>query len=115
MNGTEVVPEYAAQRFVAMLSSVTSAPFFTITPTLESKYDFEKSTAQVDRLLQRMANDPKGSSAWVLWNIAILGARGVDRERIHRELLSALQAGDIWHVVARDLRFLERCFSLLVC
>ena len=59
-----------------------------------AQYDLEKSTAQVDRLLQRMTNDPQGSSAWVVWNIAILGARGVDRERIHRELLLALHAGD---------------------
>lgn len=59
-----------------------------------AEYGLEKSTAQVDSLLQRMANDPKGSSAWVLWNIAIIGARGVDRERIHRELLSSLHTGD---------------------
>jgi HEAT repeat protein len=59
-----------------------------------AEYDLEKSTAQVDRLLQRMVNDPRGSSAWVLWNIAILGARGVDRERVHRELLSAMHRDD---------------------
>jgi hypothetical protein len=59
-----------------------------------AEYDLEKSAAQVDRLLQRMTNDPQGSGAWALWNIAIIGARGVDRERIHRELLSALHTGD---------------------
>jgi len=59
-----------------------------------AEYDLEKSVAQVDRLLQQMANDPQGSGAWALWNVAIIGARGVDRERIHRELLSALHTGD---------------------
>jgi HEAT repeat protein len=29
-----------------------------------------------------------------LWNIGVLGARGVDRERVFRELLSALHTGD---------------------
>src|ERR1700712_6133349 len=44
MKGTEVVPEYAAHFFVLMLSWVTSEPFWTSTPMLESKYGVEKST-----------------------------------------------------------------------
>jgi HEAT repeat protein len=59
-----------------------------------AEYGLEKSSAEVDRLLQQMAQDPQKSSAWVLWNIGVLGARGVDRERVFRELLSALHTGD---------------------
>jgi hypothetical protein len=59
-----------------------------------AQYGLEKSPAEVDRMLQQMAANPKESSAWALWNIGVLGARGVDRERGFRELLSALNAGD---------------------
>jgi hypothetical protein len=59
-----------------------------------AQYGLEKSPAEVDRMLQQMADHPKESSAWALWNIGVLGARGVDRERIFHELLSALNAGD---------------------
>ncbi len=59
-----------------------------------AQYGLEKSPAEVDRMLQQMAADPGQSSAWALWNIGVLGARGVDRERGLRELLSALNSGD---------------------
>jgi HEAT repeat protein len=59
-----------------------------------AQYGLEKSPAEVDRMLQQMAAHPKESSAWALWNIGVLGARGVDRERIFHELLSALNTGD---------------------
>lgn len=57
-------------------------------------YGFEKSDAEVDRLLQMRARDPQGASAWVWWNLGLLGARGVARERILRELSAALDSGD---------------------
>ena len=59
-----------------------------------AQYGLEKSPAEVDRMLQLMAANPEKSSAWALWNIGVLGARGVDRERVFRELLSALNSGD---------------------
>ncbi|MBL0164522.1 MAG: HEAT repeat domain-containing protein [Xanthomonadales bacterium] len=59
-----------------------------------AQYGLEKSPAEVDRMLQQMAANPSKSSAWALWNIGVLGARGVDRERVFRELLSALNSGD---------------------
>lgn len=59
-----------------------------------AQYGFEKSPAEVDRLLQRMRNDPQGASAWVLWNIAVLGARGVERERVFAELTAGLRTKD---------------------
>jgi hypothetical protein len=59
-----------------------------------AEYGLEKSAAEVDRQLQRMAADPAGSSAWALWNMAVLGARGVERERVFGELLSAVHTGD---------------------
>ena len=49
-------------------------------------------------MLSQLAADPKGSGAWALWNLGVLGARGIDRKRIYNELLSILNGGD------RDLR-----------
>jgi len=59
-----------------------------------AEYGLEKTAAEVGRLLERMASDPQRSSAWVLWNLGLLGARGIERERIFPQLLSAMHAGD---------------------
>ncbi len=59
-----------------------------------AQYNMEKSVAEVDRMLAQLAADPKGSGAWALWNLGVLGARGVDRERIYNELLSTLNGSD---------------------
>ncbi|HEU4663205.1 MAG TPA: HEAT repeat domain-containing protein [Dokdonella sp.] len=59
-----------------------------------AEFGLEKSRAQVDRLVRQMADDPQRFSAWALWNLGLLGARGVERERILPELLSAAHAGD---------------------
>jgi len=59
-----------------------------------AEYGLEKSAAEVQRLLQQMQRDPQRWSAWALWNLGLLGARGIERERIFPELLSAVHAGD---------------------
>ncbi|MEO8670553.1 MAG: hypothetical protein ABI411_04495 [Tahibacter sp.] len=88
----------ASDKLSILINTASDAPLIEVRmaafEVYLAQYNLEKSTAQVDRLLQRMRDDPGGSSAWVFWNIGVLGARGVDRERIFRELLSGLHAGD---------------------
>lgn len=60
-----------------------------------AQYDLEKSAAEVDRLTERLLADPKGTGPWALWNMAAIGARGVDRERVFDRLLSATRESDL--------------------
>lgn len=57
-------------------------------------YDLDKTSEQVDRLLARLRDDPREAGPWVLWTIGVLGARGVDRERVFDELRIATHIGD---------------------
>ena len=41
-----------------------------------------KTPQEVEHLIQRLHDDPKGVGSWELWHLGALGARGVDRERI---------------------------------
>lgn len=59
-----------------------------------AQYGLEKSVGEADRMLAQLAADPKGSGAWALWNLGVLGARGIDRERIYNELLFTLNGSD---------------------
>ena len=59
-----------------------------------AQYGLEKSVGEADRMLAQLAADPKGSGAWALWNLGVLGARGIDRERIYNALLSTLNGRD---------------------
>jgi len=42
----------------------------------------EKTPGEVEHLIQRLQEDPRGVGPWMLWHLGVLGARGVDRERI---------------------------------
>jgi hypothetical protein len=57
-------------------------------------YDLDKTPEQVDRLLARLRDDPREAGPWALWTIGVLGARGVDRERVFEELKIATRVGD---------------------
>lgn len=54
-----------------------------------AQYGLEKSPQQVDNLLHRLHADPVDTGPWALWSMAVIGARGVDRERILDELMLA--------------------------
>jgi hypothetical protein len=41
-----------------------------------------KTPQEVEHLIQRLHEDPRGVGAWELWHLGVIGARGVDRERI---------------------------------
>lgn len=85
-------------KLATLINTSTDAPLIEVRmagfEVYLAQYGLEKSAAEVDRMLGLMAADPEASSAWALWNIGVLGARGVDRERVFRELLSALHSGD---------------------
>ena len=50
----------------------------------------EKSADEVARLIEELEADPQGAGPWALWSMAVIGARGVDRERVFDELLLAV-------------------------
>jgi len=59
-----------------------------------AEYGLEKSAAEVDRLLARREADRVNAGPWALWNVAMIGARGVDRERVFGVLLTAIRDAD---------------------
>ena len=86
------------ERLTTLLNTAINAPLIEVRmagfEVHLAQYDLDKSTAEVDRLSQRFVADPKGAGPWALWNMAVLGARGIDRERVFAELLSATQHED---------------------
>ena len=52
-----------------------------------AEYGVQKTSKSVDDLLKAVNEDPRNYGAWSLWNMALIGARGVDRERIFRNLV----------------------------
>ena len=60
-----------------------------------AEYNLEKSPQEVDRLIDRLVADPQDAGPWALWSMALIGARGVDRERVFDELLLAIDHPEI--------------------
>ena len=60
-----------------------------------AEYNLEKSPQEVDRLIGRFVEDPQDAGPWALWSMALIGARGVDRERVFDELLLAIDHPEI--------------------
>ncbi len=86
------------ERLTALLNTAINAPLIEVRMAgFEvdlAQYDLEKSAAEVDRLNERFSSDPHNAGPWALWNMAALGARGIDRERVFTFLLSAIQHDD---------------------
>lgn len=59
-----------------------------------AQFNLDKTPQQVDHLLARLREDPRGSGPWALWSMAVIGARGIDRERVFNELLMATRIDD---------------------
>lgn len=80
-------------RLDALITTAINAPLIEIRMAgFEihlAQYDLEKSPEEVDRLIERLHQDPPGAGPWALWSMALIGARGVDRERVFDELLVA--------------------------
>lgn len=81
------------ERLTALVTTAIDSPLLQVRmagfEAHLAQYDLEKSPAEVDRLQRRLADDPQQAGPWALWSMGVLGARGVDRERIFHNLLSA--------------------------
>ena len=86
------------ERLTALLSTAINAPLIEVRmagfEVHLAQYDLEKSSAQIDGLIERFNSDPHGAGPWALWNMAAIGARGVDRERVLDRLLLATRNDD---------------------
>ena len=86
-------------RLDALITAAINAPMIEIRmagfEVHLAQYDLAKSPEQVDYLIDRLHADPKGSGPWALWSMALIGARGVDRERVFDELLLATNQQEI--------------------
>ena len=54
-----------------------------------AQYDLEKTTEQVDYLLKQLERNPEKNAAGALWAMAAIAARGIDRERVYDEIITA--------------------------
>jgi hypothetical protein len=108
INGYEGAAEYAIANAASWRGAIEPTPALTATiatalraPRLEVRmaafevtlagYGVEKTPAQVDVLLAKRRADPEEHRAWTLWSLALIGARGVERERVYGELVAATQ------------------------
>ena len=57
-------------------------------------YGIEKSSRTVDDYLHAIGDDAQKFAPWSLWNLAVLGARGVEREKIFSNLVFFAHASD---------------------
>lgn len=54
-----------------------------------AQYDLEKTTEQVDYLLKQLERNPEKNAAGALWAMAAIAVRGIDRERVYDEIITA--------------------------
>ena len=59
-----------------------------------ASFRLHKTTDEVDRLLADWQRDPAQNGPWMMWSLAALGARGIDRERIFARLLETTREPD---------------------
>jgi hypothetical protein len=59
-----------------------------------AEFGLEKTPAEVQRMLALRAADPKQNGPWALWNLSLLGARGIERQQIFGVLSDAVHDGD---------------------
>jgi len=82
------------ERLSTLIDTAINAPLMEIRMAgfeiYLAQYNLAKTEQQIDQLLNRLEKNPEGAGPWALWSMAIIGARGVDRERIFDELLRAL-------------------------
>ncbi len=59
-----------------------------------AQYNLEKSVAQVDRLVKQFEQLPERNAAGALWAMAAIAARGIDRERVFDEIMTATESNN---------------------
>ena len=67
-----------------------------------------KTPATVERLVQQAENGPRSQRVWALWELGLLGNRGVVPERVNEILVSQLQDSDpeVRHWAVEGLAYL---------
>lgn len=82
-----------SERLNALLAIAINAPLIEIRMAAFeihlAQYNLGKSIQDVDYLMQRFDNDTDTTGPWAIWNMAAIGARGIDRERIFDQILTA--------------------------
>ena len=86
------------QRLTALIRTAIESPLMEIRMAgFElnlAEYGVEKSTANVDGYIAIANADPQRQGHWCLWNLALIGARGVEREKIFSNLVFFAHATD---------------------
>ena len=112
INRSDGAAEYVAREAAGWIGQITPSPRLDAlveaamsAPRIETRmagfevflasFGLHKTSAQADQLLVRWDENPVQNGPWMMWALAMLGARGVDRERIYARLLEATQLSDV--------------------
>ena len=72
------------ERLTALVTTAINAPLIEVRmagfEVHLAQYNLDKSAAQIDQLIQRWVANPEQAGPWALWSMAVIGARGIDRE-----------------------------------
>ncbi len=86
------------ERLTALIRTAVESPLIEVRmagfEVNLAEYSIQKTNQSVDDLLKALNEDPKKFGPWSLWNLALIGARGVDRERIFHNLVFFSHATD---------------------
>lgn len=81
------------ERLNALLATAINAPLIEIRMAAFeihlAQYDLGKSIQDIDYLIQRFDDNTDTAGPWAIWNMAAIGARGIDRERVYDHILAA--------------------------
>jgi HEAT repeat protein len=87
-----------SERLTALIRTAVESPLIEVRmagfEANLAEYSIQKTNKSVDDLLKALNEDPKKFGPWSLWNLALIGARGVDRERIFHNLVFFSHATD---------------------
>lgn len=112
INRSDGAADYVTARAPEWIGSIASTPHLDAlvqtavnAPLIETRmagfelflasFGLHKTAETADRLLARWEQDPAQNGPWMMWSLASLGARGVDRERIYARLLAATLEPDV--------------------
>jgi hypothetical protein len=88
----------ATPKLTVLVNAAIEAPLMEVRmagfEVFLAQYGLEKTSAQVDQLIASWDADPAVNGPWMMWSMAMLGARGIERERIFARLAAALDQDD---------------------
>ena len=81
----------ATERLTALIRTAIESPLIEVRmagfEANLAEYGVEKTPSSVDSLLGAVNRDAEKFGAWSLWNLALLGARGIEREKVYSNLV----------------------------